>query len=77
MSDKSIKVGDCEAFTIDGKYLSIFTGDYEYGCSMKISEWEAIKTAIDKMIDEVSHEKPNPTATCREVSAIHGQENQS
>lgn len=56
MSDKSIKVGDCEAFTIDGKYLSVYTGDNEYGCSMEISEWEAVKTAIDKMIDEVSHE---------------------
>ena len=50
MSDKDVKIGDCEAFIVDGKYLNIFTGDYEYGCSMKVSEWEKVKTAIDKMI---------------------------
>ncbi|MGM8938147.1 hypothetical protein ACS8E2_05575 [Psychrobacter glaciei] len=76
MTDKSIKVGGCEAFTVDGAYLSIFTGDYEYGCSMQISEWEAVKTAIDNMIAEVSNET-NPATTCREVPTIHGQENQS
>lgn len=73
MSDNDVKIGRCEAWmSDDGQHLSIFTGDYEYGCFMKISEWEAVKTAIDKMIAEVSHEKPNPTAACREISAIHG-----
>lgn len=59
MKDREIEIGDCKAFTIDGKYLSIFTGDYEYGCSMKISEWEAVKTAIDKMISDTENGEGN------------------
>lgn len=50
------------------------------GCDsidIAVSDWAELKATIDKMIDEVPHEKPNPTVTCREVSAIHGQENQS
>lgn len=67
MSDKEVKVGDYEAFIVDGQYLSIFTGDYEYGCTMNVSEWEAVKSAIDKMIAEVkADEKPTKSgATCR------------
>lgn len=65
MSDNDVKVGSCEAWmSDDGQNIAIHTGEYEYGCYIKTSEWEAVKTAIDKMIDEVSHEKPNPTATC-------------
>ncbi len=65
MADKDIKIGNCEAFTVDGTHLSIFTGDYEYGCSIKISEWEAVKTAIDKMIAEGESNETNHTATRR------------
>ena len=50
MKDLNVTVGDCEAFIVDGQYLNIFTGDYEYGCSMKVSEWEAVRSAIDKMV---------------------------
>lgn len=59
MSDKDVKIGDCEAFIIDDKYLNIFTGSYEYGCTMDISEWEAVKNAIDKMVADIKNGDSN------------------
>lgn len=56
MSDNDIKTECFEVFTVDSEYLSIFTGDYEYGCTIKISEWENLKAAVDTLI---AKEKPD------------------
>ena len=59
MKDREIKIGGCDVFITDDQYLSIFTGDYEYGCTMDISEWEAVKLAIDKMVADIKNGDSN------------------
>lgn len=64
MSDKSIKIGDCTVFLIDGNIISIDKGDYVNAYNMNLHEWEEIKAAVDHLICEANNEKANPTAIC-------------
>lgn len=57
MSDKSVKVGDCNILLIDGNIISIDEGDYVNSYSMTVDEWEQIKTAVDHLIYEANNEK--------------------
>ena len=57
MSDKSMQVAGCvSGCNVDltnGKYVTLYENDeYQPGFSFEVSNWDAIKTAIDKMISE-------------------------